>query len=237
MTEVSPTAIAQRVVESILAQKLAPGERLGEQALATNFGVSRTMVREALMQLQARGFVEVQSRRGWYVVQPSAAQARDAFAARRIVESGILAEAGRPLSQVIRKLREHIADEEAAIAGADAATRAFLLADFHVCLAEQMGHRLLCDVLRDLTARTTLAATLFQSRHEAAQSCAEHAAIVAALEAGDTGRARDLMLAHIGQVEQALQVEPAADPGADQRLKASLAPVALPRGLLKSTGS
>ena len=42
--------IAQRVVESILAQKLKPGERLGEQELADMFGVSRTLVREALMQ-------------------------------------------------------------------------------------------------------------------------------------------------------------------------------------------
>jgi DNA-binding GntR family transcriptional regulator len=231
MTDVTPTTIAERVVEAILAQKLAPGDRLGEQDLAENFGVSRTMVREALMQLQARGFVEVQSRRGWYVVQPSAEEARDAFAARRIVEAGILAEAGRPLAKVIRKLREHIADEKRAIAGADAATRAFLLADFHVCLADQMGHRLLVDVLRDLTARTTLAATLFQSKHEAGQSCAEHAAIVAALEAGDTKRARQLMLDHIGNVEEALQVEAEAAPGADERLRATLAPVALPRAL------
>ncbi|MBO9650686.1 MAG: GntR family transcriptional regulator [Variovorax sp.] len=229
MTDVTPTTIAERVVEAILAQKLAPGERLGEQALAENFGVSRTMVREALMQLQARGFVEVQSRRGWFVVEPSPEEARDAFAARRIVEAGILAEAGRPLSKVIRKLREHIADEKRAIAGADAATRAFLLADFHVCLADQMGHRLLCDVLRDLTARTTLAATLFQSKHEAAQSCAEHTAIVAALEEGDTARARQLMLDHIGNVEEALQVEAAADPSENDRLRATLAPVALPR--------
>lgn len=229
MTDVTPTTIAERVVEAILAQKLAPGERLGEQALAENFGVSRTMVREALMQLQARGFVEVQSRRGWFVVEPSPEEARDAFAARRIVEAGILAEAGRPLSKVIRKLREHIADEKRAIGGADAATRAFLLADFHVCLADQMGHRLLCDVLRDLTARTTLAATLFQSKHEAAQSCAEHAAIVAALEAGDTARARQLMLDHIGNVEEALQVEAATDPTENERLRATLAPVALPR--------
>jgi len=229
MTDVTPTTIAERVVEAILAQKLAPGERLGEQALAENFGVSRTMVREALMQLQARGFVEVQSRRGWFVVEPSAEEARDAFAARRIVEAGILAEAGRPLSKVIRKLRDHIADEKRAIAGADAATRAFLLADFHVCLADQMGHRLLCDVLRDLTARTTLAATLFQSKHEADQSCAEHAAIVAALEEGDTARARQLMLDHIGNVEEALEVEAAADPTENERLRATLAPVALPR--------
>ncbi|MBT2323961.1 GntR family transcriptional regulator [Variovorax paradoxus] len=229
MTDVTPTTIAERVVEAILAQKLAPGERLGEQKLAENFGVSRTMVREALMQLQARGFVEVQSRRGWYVVEPSAEEARDAFAARRIVEAGILAEAGRPLSKVIRKLREHIADEKRAIAGADAATRAFLLADFHVCLADQMGHRLLVDVLRDLTARTTLAATLFQSKHEAGQSCAEHAAIVAALEAGDTRRARQLMLDHIGNVEEALQVDGEAAPAAGERLRATLSPLALPR--------
>ena len=226
---VSPTHIAERVVEAILAQKLAPGERLGEQALAGNFGVSRTMVREALMQLQARGFVEVQSKRGWYVVQPSAAQARDAFAARRIVESGSLAESsGRPLAKVLRKLRDHIAEEQRAIEGADAATRSFLLADFHVCLAEQMGHKLLCDVLRDLTARTTLAATLYQSTHEASQSCTEHAAIVSALEAGDTARARQLMLQHIGNVEEALEVETPEATAADQRLRATLAPVALP---------
>ena len=225
---VSPTTIAARVVESILAQKLAPGERLGEQALADHFGVSRTMVREALMQLQARGFVEVQSKRGWFVVQPSAEEARDAFSARRIVEAGILSEAGRPLAKVIRTLRAHIADEQRAIEGADAATRAFLLADFHVCLAEQMGHRLLCDVLRDLTARTTLAATLYQSRHEASASRSEHAAIVAALEAGDLPRARQLMLEHIGHVEEALQPElPASE--AAKRLQATLSPVALPR--------
>lgn len=223
---VSPTHIAERVVEAILAQKLAPGERLGEQALATNFNVSRTMVREALMQLQARGFVAVQPRRGWYVVEPSVEEARDAFAARRIVETGILADSGRPLQKVIRTLRQHIADEREAIAGADAATRAFLLADFHVCLAEQMGHRLLCDVLRDLTARTTLAATLFQSKHDAGQSCAEHETIVAALEAGDMQQARQLMLSHIGSVEKALDVQLPAEAEQADRLRATLAPIA-----------
>ena len=87
---ISQAEIAQRVVESILAQKLSPGERLGEQELADLFGVSRTLVREALMQLQARGFVEVRSRKGWFVVEPSIDEARDAFAARRIIESGML---------------------------------------------------------------------------------------------------------------------------------------------------
>lgn len=223
---VSQTQIAQQVVESILAQKLAPGERLGEQELADLFGVSRTLVREALMQLQARGFVEVRSRRGWYVVEPSVEDARDAFSARRIIESGILADAGRPLQAVTRRLRSHIADEQQAIEGANAATRAFLLADFHVCLAETMGHRSLSDILRDLTARTTLAASLYQSRHEASQSCAEHEAIVEALEAGDTALARERLLAHIGHVEAALNPD---QPLVRDRLRASLTPLASPR--------
>ena len=224
---ISPNQIAQQVVESILAQKLAPGERLGEQELADLFGVSRTLVREALMQLQARGFVEVRPRRGWYVVEPSVDDARDAFSARRIIESGILADAGRPLQAFIPRLRAHIADEQRAIEGADAATRAFLLADFHVCLAEAMGHRSLSDILRDLTARTTLAASLYQSRHEASQSCAEHASIVEALEAGNAALARERLLAHIGHVEAALNP---GQPLARDRLRESLAPLAAQRG-------
>jgi DNA-binding GntR family transcriptional regulator len=219
----SQTQIAQQVVESILAQKLAPGERLGEQELADLFGVSRTLVREALMQLQARGFVEVRPRRGWYVVEPTVEDARDAFSARRIIESGILADAGRPLQAVTPRLRAHIAEEQQAIDGADAATRAFLLADFHVCLAESMGHRSLSDILRDLTARTTLAASLYQSRHEASQSCAEHESIVEALEAGDTALARERLLAHIGHVEAALNP---GQPLVRDRLRDSLSPLA-----------
>ncbi len=227
----SQAEIAQRVVEAILSQKLAPGERLGEQDLADLYGVSRTLVREALMQLQARGFIEVRTRKGWYVVEPSIDEARDAFAARRAVESGLLRNApldaqGRPLQAVIRRLRQHIGEEQQAIESADAATRSFLLADFHVCLAECLGHKLLAGMLRDLTARTMLVATLYQSTHDAQQSCADHGQIVTALEAGDIDTAVRLMLDHIGQVEDALGQSLPEKADAQARLRATLAPLA-----------
>src|SRR3989475_7312543 len=88
-----PALIAERVMRSIVERKLRPGERLGEKELAEVFGVSRTMVREALMQLQARGFVEVRSRQGWYVVEPSFEEAQETYAARRVLESGMLRDA------------------------------------------------------------------------------------------------------------------------------------------------
>jgi DNA-binding GntR family transcriptional regulator len=205
--------ITKRVVESILAQKLQPGERLGEQELADVFGVSRTLVREALMQLQARGFVEVRPRKGWYVVEPSLEEARDAFAARKIIEAGLIPEQatdlpdGVPLQQVVHQLREHISLERQAIADDDVGHRSFVLADFHVCLAECLGHRLLSNVLRDLTARTTLVASLYQSSHDAKQSCNEHEDIVQAIENGDMLLARQHMLAHIDHVGNALGTE------------------------------
>src|SRR6185437_14258282 len=101
--------IAERVVESILTRKIRPGERLGEQELANLFGVSRTLVREALMQLRSRGFVEVRSRMGWYVIEPSFEEARETYAARRVIEPGMLRDAaGKPLQSVLRRLRQHV---------------------------------------------------------------------------------------------------------------------------------
>ena len=126
----------------------------------------------------------------------------------------------------IRKLRRHVAEERQAIAEGDAATSTFLLADFHVCLAECSGNRLLTDVMRDLTARTTLVALLYQSSHDASQSCHDHAAIVEALAKGDTKKAEQLMLAHIGSVQGALHESSATGDGDElSRLRASLTPL------------
>jgi hypothetical protein len=99
-----------------------------------------------------------------------------------------------------------------------------LLGDFHVCLAECLGNALLADTLRDYTARTTLIAMLYQSSHDAAQSCADHVRIVEALEAGDIGRAETLMAEHIGTVQAALRLQAQNDPLAE--LRDALAPVA-----------
>ena len=219
--------IADRIVEAILAQKLAPGARLGEQALSILFDCSRTLVREAMMQLTARGIVTVSSRRGWYVVQPSEAEAREAFEARRVIETGLIRSAP-PMDKVkLGKLKQHIQEEKAALKGNDIGRRSYLLGDFHVCLAECLGNQLLADTLRDFTARTTLIAMLYQSTHDAEQSCQDHVDIVAALARGDAAAAEALMAHHIGDVQQALtlgsaQIDPLAE------LRQALAPIADP---------
>jgi DNA-binding GntR family transcriptional regulator len=219
-------AIADRIVEAILAQKLAPGSRLGEQVLSILFDCSRTLVREAMMQLTARGIVTVSARRGWYVVQPSEVEAREAFEARRVIETGLIRSAAPMDKAKLTRLKHHIQEEKSALQGDDVGRRSYLLGDFHVCLAECLGNQLLADTLRDFTARTTLIAMLYQSTHDAVQSCNEHVEIVQALERGDTARAEALMAAHIGHVQEALRLDAViADPLA--QLREALAPVGI----------
>ena len=147
----------------------------------------------------------------------------------------------------MRQLKAHLQREKAALAGSDVGARSFLLGDFHVCLAECLGNSLLADTLRDFTARTTLIAMLYQSSHDAAQSCEDHVRIVEALEAGDIARAEALMSEHIGTVQSALRLQASSDPLAGLRdalapvrkspappAKATTAPKARPR---KSTAS
>ncbi|QDD66477.1 GntR family transcriptional regulator [Herbaspirillum seropedicae] len=210
----SSSQIAVRITEAILAKQLAPGTRLGEQQLADLFKVSRTQVREALTHLMARGIVTVSARRGWFVIEPTPAQAREAFEARRVIELGLLRQARlRPVGDTaIGQLREHIAREEAAIAGADVGVRSYLLGDFHVCLAECLGNSLLAETLRDLTARTTLTAMLHQSSEQAEDSCSEHVLIVEALERGDLEQAEQLMHDHLQHVESGLNQVRSSDP-------------------------
>jgi DNA-binding GntR family transcriptional regulator len=215
--------ITQRIIEAVLAQRLAPGTRLGEQSLSMLFDCSRTVVREALVRLAARGIVTVSSRRGWYVVQPSHEEAREAFEARRVIETGLIRRTTAVNKAAVRRLKQHLKQEQASLEGEDVGQRSYLLGDFHVCLAECLGNQLLADTLRDLTARTTLIAMLYQSTHDAVQSCKEHVAIVDALACGDSVEAERLMEAHIGQVQAALRLATPSDPLSS--LRQALAPV------------
>jgi len=206
------------IVDAILSGRLRPGARLGEQALAKLFDVSRTIVREALIRLETRGLIHSSARRGWFVVEPSLDEVLEAFQARRAIETGILRIVDTIPPHVIETLRDHIAQEREAIAANDIAARSYLLADFHVCMVVALENHLLAEILRDLTARTILIAALYQSVHDAAESCDEHERITDLLAAGDIEGAAQAMVSHIGNVESGLTKRVDRDPLLDLRL-------------------
>ncbi|MDF2621520.1 MAG: transcriptional regulator, GntR family [Xanthobacteraceae bacterium] len=209
--------IEEAILSAILAGRIAPGTRLGEQKLADLFGVSRTRVREAMMRLETRGVVQVSARRGWYVVEPSAEEAREAFQTRRVIETGLLQTVREVPPRVLASLKKHVAMERQVIEAGDVSSRACLLGDFHIHLADALGNRLLTEIIRDLTARTTLISMLYQPTEKAEESSHDHEGIVAAMEAGDLAEAARLMDEHIGKVEAGLDLTARPDPLAGLR--------------------
>src|ERR1700712_3347789 len=83
----SDLAIYQRIAAAIFEQRLPPGTKLTEDKLGGIFGVSRTIVRNALLRLAHERIVEVRPNRSAVVASPTREEAQHVFEARRIVEA------------------------------------------------------------------------------------------------------------------------------------------------------
>ena len=204
-------AIVEALTRSIVEHRLQPGSKLVEQKLADQFGVSRTLVRQALFKLSQNRLIHMEPARGAFVAAPSVDEARQVFAVRRMLEAG-MASAFIHSATVddIQALKDHVAEEAAAVQRGDVPGRTALLGDFHVCMAQRMGNAVLAHLLTDLISRCALITLMYQSRSSAEHSHEEHAAIVAALEARDEALALRLMESHLRNVEEALTLSPPA---------------------------
>ena len=201
----STRQIVETLTRAIVEQRLHPGTKLAEQKLADHFGVSRTLVRQALFQLAQNRLITLEPARGAFVSTPSVAEARQVFAVRRMLEAEMTREFVRGVTAAkIKALKAHIAHEKKALQGPDVASRTELLGDFHVRMAEMMGNQVLAEMLRDLMSRCALITLMYQSEHAAGHSHDEHEAIVQALADKNADLAVALMSEHLHHVEASL---------------------------------
>ena len=202
----NPTnAIVEALTKAIVEHRLHPGTKLAEQKLADHFGVSRTLVRQALFQLSQNRLIRLEPARGAFVAAPSVIEARQVFAVRRMLEAEMTRAFVREVTPAkIKALKDHVAQEKAAVAKGDATGRTKLLGDFHVRIAELMSNEVLAQLLGDLISRCALITLMYQTASAAQDSNDEHADIVKALAAKDEGQALHLMNAHLLNVEASL---------------------------------
>ncbi|WP_395059714.1 GntR family transcriptional regulator [Polaromonas sp.] len=199
------SSIVEALTRAIVDHRLHPGTKLAEQKLADHFGVSRTLVRQALFQLSQNRLIRLEPARGAFVAAPAVNEARQVFAVRRMLEAEMTRAFVREATPAkIRALREHVAQEKAAVASNDVAGRTELLGDFHVRMAELMGNEVLAQMLGELVSRCALIMLMYQSATAAEHSSEEHAEIVKALAAKDEELAVRLMDEHLLHVEQSL---------------------------------
>jgi len=201
----STRQIVESLTRAIVEHRLHPGTKLAEQKLADHFGVSRTLVRQALFQLSQNRLIRLEPARGAFVAAPSVEEAKQVFAVRRMLEAEMTRAFVRQVTpSKIKALREHVAQEKQAVANQDVTGRTELLADFHVRMAELMGNEVLAELLRELLSRCALITLMYQSTNAAEHSNEEHAEIVKALAAKDEALAVRLMNEHLLHVEEGL---------------------------------
>ncbi len=204
--ETSTTSfIVKALTRAIVEHRLQPGAKLAEQKLADHFGVSRTLVRQALFQLSQNRLIRLEPARGAFVAAPSVAEAKQVFAVRRMLEAEMTRAFVRDVTPAkIRALKEHVAQEKAAVEQEDVAGRTALLGDFHVRMAALMGNQVLAQILGELISRCALITLMYQSTSAAEHSNDEHVEIARALAARDEERAVRLMNDHLLHVEENL---------------------------------
>ena len=191
--------VAERLRLRIYAHELLPGTWIDEQALAGEYGISRTPMREALKVLAAEGLVELRPRRGCYVTELSERDLDDMFPVIAMLEGRAAYEAAQKadaadLSQ-LRALHERL-EQHAAAANTDAFFETNQ--EFHATIQRLAGNRWLSQLIdetRKLLKLTRRDSLRLDGRLK--QSLLEHRAILKAVLARDASGAAGLMQAHL----------------------------------------
>ena len=192
-------SVERALAAVIVSGELAEGTLVSVPMLAAQFDVSATPVREAMLELERRGFVDAVKNKGFRVTEVSRDELRQIVEVRQLLEPPAMEELARRFPA--ERMPQLLELAKGIIAGAEAGDlRAYLEADraFHLELTAMLGNDLLVDTVAELRARTRLIglSTLLESR-QLDDSAAEHFELLRLLEAGDSRGARELMRQHI----------------------------------------
>jgi DNA-binding GntR family transcriptional regulator len=197
--------ILTHLLQAIVERRLAPGERLPEDALSEAFGVSRTIIRKALHQLAVTKLIELQPNRGAQVASPSEQEAIDVFRARELIEVCLLPLVAANLTETYIKKLNHILDKEHHAHEQGLQYEAISLsAQFHNQLAMVANNQVLSDMVMQLTARSSLVIALYGDARSVGGVCGEHYELIELLKASEIEKAQIWQANHIQKIYASL---------------------------------
>lgn len=191
--------LGEQIEERIVTGSYAPGSRLDEQDLAESFGVSRTPIREALIQLASAGLVEIRPRRGAIVSAIGPSRLCEMFDVMAELEATCGRLAARRITPEEQKRLEaaHLACETAR-ANQDPDAYYRLNEDFHWQIYAASHNGFLAEQAMALHRRLRPYRRLqLRVRNRMSTSFSEHAGIVAAILAGDSELAANRLRSHV----------------------------------------
>ena len=218
MTAIATDGLVDRLAAAIqgriLSGEIATGARLRQASLASDFGVSRTPVREALRKLESSGLVVVEPNRGAVVLGPNARAVRGAYAVRAELEGFAAEEAARHIHDAqLERLREAeaifrtsieqvIEDRQNGIRRDWTMESAWERANnlFHSVIQEAAENPQLVESIEHLHRRFPRFLTwtaLNRSTRLLSENIEQHHRVLMAIEARDPAAARATMAEHI----------------------------------------
>jgi DNA-binding GntR family transcriptional regulator len=192
--------------DSIIHGQLRPGEVYNEMALAKDLGISRTPVREALLELSAQGLVTFLPRKGLIVKHFTRKDVEEIFELRRVIELAAVEKAtGCEPPCDLSKLKRHLNDQRKAAVKKD--FTGFMKADreFHAEFCRLSNNQRLVAILenvRDLVHFMGMQGLSAKGRAEIVIK--EHAKVLEAVSERDPANARKAMESHLNISEQAV---------------------------------
>src|SRR5437762_285433 len=192
--------VDERIRQRIFNRELKPGERIDEQALARDFGISRTPLREALKVLHNEGLVKLVPRRGCFVAKLTEKDVDEIYAMIGLLEAASAARAAEVATAAdIARLRR--VTQRMAQMAAEGNYKRYFDANLaaHETVLELAGNLWQKNVIQYLRSMCRLypyvSVGKIPGRLE--ESLQEHEELLAAIEAHDSARAEAVMRRHI----------------------------------------
>jgi DNA-binding GntR family transcriptional regulator len=204
MTLTRPTQVSARIRADLLSGRLRSGQKILQEHLATQYGVSRIPVREALNELQAEGLVVHEPNRGYFVAQLRAADMREVYRLRELLEAEAITQACRHLGDIeIERIAELAEEVNRALSTGDVPTIAAANRSFHFAIFEAAQMPRLTRILSGLwDATEAYRGIYFQNLANHRHIVDEHVRLLAAISERDVDAAVAAQADHRGRSVQ-----------------------------------
>ncbi|SFZ86791.1 DNA-binding transcriptional regulator, GntR family [Devosia enhydra] len=204
-----PKSLTQLVVEElrtrIIEGRLALGAPLSENVLAAELGMSKTPVREALLQLRSEGLIDVLPQRGSYVFRISTLDVGAISELRRILEMAAAELAVvRNGPALAARMQDLLTRMGPALERDDRLTYHRLDGEFHEAIVALAGNVFLAEAYGQIAFRIQALRSRLSSHADLNRSSLEdHGAMLALVEAGDGAGLAAVLARHVAATEQA----------------------------------
>lgn len=207
--------VREALLQSIVAGEFAPGDRITEPELAERLKVSRVPVREAMRELESAGLLESRKHTGVFVRKLSAAETRDLYELRALLEGHCArVAAGRRDEALVEHLAVILEGMERAASLQDLAGYYNGNLAFHWAIVQAAGNDQMAETYQGLVQKLHLARlTNLSTTSGIKRSQREHLALLRALRQGRADDAWQLASEHV--LAAGRRASPGPDPVPD----------------------